>query len=317
MLDDPLLRDARGRARARRSAVNAEWALRTVSESLHALFSQFTRRLPARAQHRPRRRDRPRPAEPARLARTRRRSPGCRARWCWWPATSPPRRRRELDWDRVLAIVTDVGSSTYHTAIIARSLGIPAVAGLKDATRQIPPGSLVVVDGTRGEVVVEPSGSALDGFRAAQERVPARGGAAAGHARAAGADARTAWRCALEANVEFPEEAATAQQYGAAGHRALPLRVPARPRPALADRGAAARRLPPPARADAPVPGHGAHLGRGPRGARARPARRARTRRSASARCGCCERARSRSGCSCARCCARGLTGPCASCSPS
>ena len=61
-----------------------------------------------------------------------------------------PSEAAELDWEKVLAVATDVGSSTYHTAIIARSLGIPAVVGLKDATRQTPAGSLVIVDGTRG-----------------------------------------------------------------------------------------------------------------------------------------------------------------------
>ena len=44
-----------------------------------------------------------------------------------------PSEAAELDWEKVLAVATDMGSSTYHTAIIARSMGIPAVVGLKDA----------------------------------------------------------------------------------------------------------------------------------------------------------------------------------------
>jgi phosphoenolpyruvate-protein phosphotransferase (PTS system enzyme I) len=116
----------------------------------------------------------------------------------------------------VLAIVTDVGSSTYHTAIIARSLGIPAVAGLKDATRQIPPGGLVAVDGTRGEVVLEPSGDALVALGAAQE-VFRREEERLRGTRALPARTLDGVEVRLEANVEFPEEAATAQLHGAEG----------------------------------------------------------------------------------------------------
>jgi phosphotransferase system enzyme I (PtsI) len=109
-----------------------------------------------------------------------------------------------------------VGSSTYHTAIIARSLGIPAVVGLKDATRRTLSGSVVVVNGTRGELVVEPSEATLEGLRVVQEEyrledqrlrttreLPAR--------TDDGVEVR------LQANVEFLEEAATSRLYGAEG----------------------------------------------------------------------------------------------------
>lgn len=214
MLEDPLLRDRAGEI-VRKEAVNAEWALRTVSESLHALFSQFSD-----AYLRERSTDlddvigrvqlnlRGSPDAPS-LSRL----PG--------PVVLvagdlTPSEAAELDWDRVLAIVTDVGSSTYHTAIIARSLAIPAVAGLKEATRQIPPGSLVAVDGTRGEVVVEPSGAALESFGTARE-VYRREEERLRGTRGLAARTLDEIEVRLEANVEFPEEAATAQQYGAEG----------------------------------------------------------------------------------------------------
>jgi phosphotransferase system enzyme I (PtsI) len=214
MLEDPLLRD-RASEIVRKEAVNAEWALRAVSESLHTLFSQFSD-----AYLRERSTDlddvigriqlnlRGSPDAPS-LSRL----PG--------PVVLvagdlTPSEAAELDWDRVLAIVTDVGSSTYHTAIIARSLGIPAVAGLKDATRQIPPGSLVAVDGTRGEVVLEPSGAVLESFGAARE-VYEREEERLRGTRSLAARTLDDVLVRLEANVEFPEEAATAQQYGAEG----------------------------------------------------------------------------------------------------
>ena len=110
MLEDPLLRDRAGEI-VRNEAVNAEWALRAVSESLHALFSQFTD-----AYLRERSTDlddvigriqlnlRGSPDAPS-LSRL----PG--------PVVLvagdlTPSEAAELDWDRVLAIVTDVGSST-------------------------------------------------------------------------------------------------------------------------------------------------------------------------------------------------------------
>ncbi|HSD67560.1 MAG TPA: phosphoenolpyruvate--protein phosphotransferase [Vicinamibacteria bacterium] len=214
MLDDPLLRE-RAVAIVRGEGVNAEWALRAVSESLHALFSQFSD-----AYLRERSTDlddvigriqlnlRGTPEAPS-LSRL----PG--------PVVLVagdlvPSEAAELDWDRVLAIVTDVGSSTYHTAIIARSLGIPAVAGLKEATRQIPPGSLVAVDGGRGEVSVEPSGVVLEALEAAQETYRREEERLRG-TRGLAARTQDGVLVRLEANVEFPEEAATAQLHGADG----------------------------------------------------------------------------------------------------
>jgi phosphotransferase system enzyme I (PtsI) len=90
------------------------------------------------------------------------------------------------------------------------------VAGLEEATRLIPPGGLVAVDGARGEVVVEPKAEALARLRAAQvlyrrEEERLRG------TRGLAAVTPDGVAVGLEANVEFPEEAATAQQYGAEG----------------------------------------------------------------------------------------------------
>lgn len=66
-----------------------------------------------------------------------------------------------LDRRRTLGFVTDVGGPTSHTAIIARGIGMPAVVGLGDVTSKIPDGALVVVDGTKGVVVVDPDRSTL------------------------------------------------------------------------------------------------------------------------------------------------------------
>jgi phosphotransferase system enzyme I (PtsI) len=68
----------------------------------------------------------------------------------------PPSVAAQLDWTRIQAFITDAGSRTYHTAILARSLHVPAVVGLHDATEQIAPGTLVIVDGGEGDVTIDP-----------------------------------------------------------------------------------------------------------------------------------------------------------------
>src|SRR5204862_4326946 len=62
----------------------------------------------------------------------------------------------QMDSGRLAAFVTDAGSWTYHTAILARPMHIPAVTGLRHASGLIAPGALVAVDGTSGVVLVDP-----------------------------------------------------------------------------------------------------------------------------------------------------------------
>ncbi|HSB60587.1 MAG TPA: phosphoenolpyruvate--protein phosphotransferase [Vicinamibacteria bacterium] len=214
MLEDPLLLE-RARAVIRGERVNAEWALRTVSDQLHALFAQFTD-----AYLRERSTDLDDVLGRIQLnlrgsaeAPSLRRLPGS---FVLVTESLTPSEAADLDWRSVLAVVTDVGSSTHHTAIIARSLGIPAVVGLRDATRRIPPGALLAVDGGRGEVVVDPTGPALDGFRAVQEEYRQEEVRLQG-TRALAATTLDGVAVRLQANVEFPEEAATASSYGAVG----------------------------------------------------------------------------------------------------
>lgn len=63
----------------------------------------------------------------------------------------------QLDKSKVIAFVTDVGGRTSHTAILARSLGIPAVVGLETVSTLIPAGLPVIVDGSSGLVILNPS----------------------------------------------------------------------------------------------------------------------------------------------------------------
>ncbi|MBF0485703.1 MAG: phosphoenolpyruvate--protein phosphotransferase [Candidatus Omnitrophica bacterium] len=58
---------------------------------------------------------------------------------------------------KILGFLTDIGGQTAHTAIIAKSLGVPAVLGLKDATLHISNGDYIIIDGRKGFVILHPS----------------------------------------------------------------------------------------------------------------------------------------------------------------
>ncbi|MHB0949548.1 MAG: phosphoenolpyruvate-utilizing N-terminal domain-containing protein, partial [Gemmatimonadaceae bacterium] len=63
----------------------------------------------------------------------------------------------QLDREAIAAIATDAGTRTSHVAILARSLGLPAVVGLRTATDELVVGQRVILDGSAGVIVVNPS----------------------------------------------------------------------------------------------------------------------------------------------------------------
>jgi phosphotransferase system enzyme I (PtsI) len=89
-----------------------------------------------------------------------------------------------LDAGRVRAIVTEEGGPTSHTAILAKSLGIPAVVACPGATA-VAEGETVLVDGTEGSVVVAPDEAAVRDALAAEEAKAAALGAVSGPGRTA------------------------------------------------------------------------------------------------------------------------------------
>ncbi len=76
----------------------------------------------------------------------------------------------ELDPEKVLGFVTSSGGSTSHTAIIARSLGIPAVVGLRGITSRVRSGETIVIDGGSGVVVLRPTPDTLRFYSEQRER---------------------------------------------------------------------------------------------------------------------------------------------------
>jgi phosphotransferase system enzyme I (PtsI) len=119
----------------------------------------------------------------------------------------------QLDWSRVQAFATDAGSRTYHTAILARSLKVPAIVGLHDASLRISAGTPVVIDGTTGELVAAPSPEMIDEAHRRAAR-PRRRGAAAEVGPVTTTDGV---RVRLEANVELLEDLEYLNEHGAEG----------------------------------------------------------------------------------------------------
>lgn len=75
----------------------------------------------------------------------------------------------QMDKARVKGFATNIGSRTSHTAIMARSLEIPAVLGLGDITAAVKNGDMVVVDGLKGQAVINPTDDELAAYKKQQE----------------------------------------------------------------------------------------------------------------------------------------------------
>jgi phosphoenolpyruvate-protein phosphotransferase (PTS system enzyme I) len=214
MLDDSLLKQ-RAASAVRGERVNAEWALRAVAEDLRGRFAQLSDSYL---------RERSADLDDV-LGRIHANLSGAADGPSFSRLPGPcvlvaadlaASEAAELDWQRVLGIALDAGSATHHTSILARSLGIPAVVGLQDASRRIRPGAVLAVDGTRGLVVVEPSVPTIEVARSEDARRREEDDRLRG-LRSLPAQTRDGVRIRIQANAEFPGEAATALEQGAEG----------------------------------------------------------------------------------------------------
>ena len=116
----------------------------------------------------------------------------------------------------VVGFITEIGTRTSHTSIMARALEIPAVVGVTDVLRRVTTGDLVVVDGLRGVVVVRPSEAEVEEARSRSERYAAHAKELQ-ESRDLAATTRCGVPIALRANVELPAEALIARDNGAEG----------------------------------------------------------------------------------------------------
>jgi phosphotransferase system enzyme I (PtsI) len=117
---------------------------------------------------------------------------------------------------KIGGFVTDLGGTTSHTAIVARSLAIPAVVGMQHARPLIQDDDLLIVDGTRGVLIVDPDSGVLEEYRLRKTALELERSKlkrlVTGRSRTLdGADIE------LHANIELPRDAESAREVGADG----------------------------------------------------------------------------------------------------
>ncbi|HSW44647.1 MAG TPA: phosphoenolpyruvate--protein phosphotransferase [Phycisphaerae bacterium] len=127
-----------------------------------------------------------------------------------------PSQTAHLAQTRVTGVAMDGGGLTSHTAIVVRSMGIPAVMGLKDISTATSPGDMVILDGTKGLAVVRPNEDMLNEYRAEEQRIRAAVTVLL-ELRDKPADTPDGVHISLRANIEFPHEVSMCLQKGAAG----------------------------------------------------------------------------------------------------
>ncbi|HEX8915475.1 MAG TPA: phosphoenolpyruvate--protein phosphotransferase [Humisphaera sp.] len=127
-----------------------------------------------------------------------------------------PSQTAALDRSHVVGFATDVGGRTSHTAIVARAMGIPAVVGLGNITAEVNGGDTVIIDGTRGVVIVNPDAEQLAEHREAGRKYREFDKKLQGLAHEL-AVTRDGHSVSLQANIEFPKEVDLALGHGAEG----------------------------------------------------------------------------------------------------
>jgi phosphotransferase system enzyme I (PtsI) len=199
-------------------SINAEWAVQQVSEELYRAYDQLqddylrerrgdlediVRRLLHNLQPRPARSRARFPADAVIVGRS-----------------VAPSTLFEMRLHSVVGVVAEVGSPLSHTAIMARSMGIPAVMGVRDVSG-IMSGDSVIVDGHNGVIIAAPDLATLRDYRAIIRNEARMDRARRAHAprksRSASAVSATRDRARilLGANINFSEEVATASANGA------------------------------------------------------------------------------------------------------
>jgi len=116
----------------------------------------------------------------------------------------------------VIAFVTDIGGKTSHTAIMAKSLEIPAVVGLENITDNVRDGDTVIVDGTNGTVYVNPDRKILSQYQIEQKRI-IKFDKELQDLKNLPAETRDGHRVEIGANIELPEEIPAVLAHGADG----------------------------------------------------------------------------------------------------
>src|SRR5438552_11908501 len=121
-----------------------------------------------------------------------------------------------MNKERVLGIATDLGSRTSHTAIMARSLNIPAIVGLHNVTEKLETGQHVLLDGTNGLLIVDPTPETLTHYGEIESR-RVKVVTQLKELRETKSTTRDGRHIVLSANIELPDDIDAVAANGAEG----------------------------------------------------------------------------------------------------
>ncbi|MEM7626513.1 MAG: phosphoenolpyruvate--protein phosphotransferase [Planctomycetota bacterium] len=127
-----------------------------------------------------------------------------------------PSQTAGLDKTKIMALATDAGGRTSHTAILAHALGIPAIVGLEDLAETVESGDTVIIDGHRGVVIVDPDAAQLLEYKQEIRRIEKLDRELA-KLRDLPAVTKDGTEISLLGNIEFPTEVPDALEKGAVG----------------------------------------------------------------------------------------------------
>ncbi|MBW1753856.1 MAG: phosphoenolpyruvate--protein phosphotransferase, partial [Deltaproteobacteria bacterium] len=122
----------------------------------------------------------------------------------------------QIQLEKIMGFVTDRGGKASHTGIIARSLEIPAVLGLENVTRLIKNDDIIIVDGTAGVVIINPTDQALIQFEERKERYEAHKAVISRESHLP-AETLDGIHLQVMGNIELPEEVVAVMTYGGDG----------------------------------------------------------------------------------------------------
>ena len=121
-----------------------------------------------------------------------------------------------MDREHVIAFATDIGGPTSHTAIMARSMEIPAVVGVLNISKEVSTGDQVIIDGNRGIVILDPDAETAERYTREEKRFVELV-TELDKLKSLVAETLDGYRIQLMANIEFPDEIPSVLAHGAEG----------------------------------------------------------------------------------------------------
>ena len=122
----------------------------------------------------------------------------------------------QIDREKIIGFVTDVGGRTSHTSILARSLGVPAIVGLETATSLVPRGVPVIVDGINGNLILNPSDATFQEYLEKKQAYEYQNQSLLAYCELP-AVTKDGYKVRLHSNIEMPHDVEISRDQGAEG----------------------------------------------------------------------------------------------------